>query len=971
MKYKITILLVLLFNLFYGQVTFTTVPSDKQLVGRDLITNKGNIIIEGEVDNSVNNYNSIEVEVYRDNVLYSTDSETLNFTSNIASFDFNFEIDAELVNYSIKIYSETGGSLTLEEEIFEIVAGDAYIILGQSNAAARKWTGNNSANGFMDNFIRVYASGTSNPSTLITTSGWYFGQGDSKQNVIGNTGQWGLKLANAIVNNTNIPVAIFNGADDGKAISFFQAPVDYQSSLSSNYGRLYYRINETGLKNFVRGFLWSHGPKDADNNETTIYYKNAFNTLKSSLLNDYPNIERFYIFQTRNQCQKPVDNLMKIKEAQRQLAFEDPIISIMPTSAMALNPDNCHFLFTGGYTLYADRIFPVINRDLYGVTTSSEIDPPMIIDAYMQNSTTLIVETDATTLQMNNFSQLNEFELSNAGASTITNIGVSQNKIVFTLSSDPGPAAEISYVGPPETITGDFISNSNNLELVCFNKYPVGIISTIADGNWNNPATWPYGVPLATQNVTIDNNVTIAGNASATINNITLGTGSLTINSGGSLIVNGSSSGDITYKRDLPTTNWYLISSPLAGQDVDDFVIASNLQTGSGNNIGLGTYNTSDDTWSYYQNGTSNANTFNSGQGYVVNLLSGSGGEISFSGAINENNLTIPLTTSGSGFNLLGNMYTSYIDSGALLSASSDALLTETLWIWDQSANGGAGGYVTKVKVDAFQLAPGQGFFVQSDGSLGNVTINESFQSHQGTDTFIRASNRPEVYLTLSSGVNSRETKLYYIEGATTGFDNGYDGPMFGGTSNSFAIYTHTIANDMEKDLAIQSLPNNDYENLIVPIGINANSGSEITISANSINLPSGIDLFLEDKSTNTFTLLNAYSDFTTTINSDISGVGRFYLHTTSSVLGVNNDPIGYDLHIYSTSNPKELIVKGQLTRNTKAELFDLQGRLLFSEILDKNLTENSINISNINTGIFVLKVSNENQSKTQKIIIK
>ena len=264
----------------FGQVTFSTVPLDKQLVGRDLITNKGNIIIEGEVDNSVNNYNSIEVEVYRDNILYSTANETLSFTSNIATFNFNLEIQAELINYSVKIYSETGGSLTLEKEIVEIVAGDAYIILGQSNAAARQWPGNSSANGFIDNYIRVYASGTDNSNDLITNNAWYIGQGDGIQNTNGNTGQWGLKLANSIVSNTNIPVAIFNGADDGKVIAFFQAPVDYQTSQSSNYGRLYYRINKTGLKNYVRGFLWSQGPRDAiDNNVTTIYYKNEFNTL--------------------------------------------------------------------------------------------------------------------------------------------------------------------------------------------------------------------------------------------------------------------------------------------------------------------------------------------------------------------------------------------------------------------------------------------------------------------------------------------------------------------------------------------------------------------------------------------------------------------------------------------------------------------------------------------------------------------
>ena len=37
----------------------------------------------------------------------------------------------------------------------------------------------------------------------------------------------------------------------------------------------------------------------------------------------------------------------------------------------------------------------------------------------------------------------------------------------------------------------------------------------------------------------------------------------LVINSGGTLIVNGTSSGNVTYNRNLGTSNWYLISAPV------------------------------------------------------------------------------------------------------------------------------------------------------------------------------------------------------------------------------------------------------------------------------------------------------------------------------------------------------------------------------------------------------------------------
>ena len=44
--------------------------------------------------------------------------------------------------------------------------------------------------------------------------------------------------------------------------------------------------------------------------------------------------------------------------------------------------------------------------------------------------------------------------------------------------------------------------------------------------------------------------------------------------------------------------------------------------------------------------------------------------------------------------------------------------------------------------------------------------------------------------------IQNQVTKIYYIEGTTTGFDNGYDGEMFGATSNAFAIYTHLVGNE-------------------------------------------------------------------------------------------------------------------------------------------------------------------------------
>ena len=129
-----------------------------------------------------------------------------------------------------------------------------------------------------DSFIRVYAGGATSSSGLINNEQWYYGQGDGNENTNGNTGQWGLVLAKKLIDELNIPIAIFNGAHGGQPIEFFQRPANYTSSTDSNYGRLFYRLQKTGLKEKVRGLLWSQGEANAGatNNLSIEQYKTYF-----------------------------------------------------------------------------------------------------------------------------------------------------------------------------------------------------------------------------------------------------------------------------------------------------------------------------------------------------------------------------------------------------------------------------------------------------------------------------------------------------------------------------------------------------------------------------------------------------------------------------------------------------------------------------------------------------------------------
>lgn len=300
-----------------------------------------------------------------------------------------------------------------------------------------------------------------------------------------------------------------------------------------------------------------------------------------------------------------------------------------------------------------------------------------------------------------------------------------------------------------------------------------------------------------------------------------------------------------------------------------------------------------------------------------------------------------------------------------LLTINNSDLTEATLWLWNQSS----GTYETYNQASSsFHIAPGQGFFVSSTGS-NTFNFTEAMQSHQGTDTFRTTdpNNRPEIELGITDGTDSRKADIFYIDGTTTSFDNGFDSSMFGGASSSFAIYTGLVSDSQGQKLSIQSLPPSNFENMIIPVGVNATSGTEITISSTSINLPTGIKVFLEDKNDNSFTELSATSDFTTTLSEDMNGTGRFYLHTSTEALSTDTVTLDY-ISIYPT-NPQNLKVTGVHSGNLKVAMFNILGSKVLSTSVLAN-GSNDIPLPSLTSGVYIVQVETESGSVNKKIII-
>ncbi|CAM1345691.1 conserved hypothetical protein [Tenacibaculum amylolyticum] len=473
------------------------------------------------------------------------------------------------------------------------------------------------------------------------------------------------------------------------------------------------------------------------------------------------------------------------------------------------------------------------------------------------------------------------------------------------------------------------------------------------NNDWNTASNWnTNSVPVASSEVTIPNGITNYPTISSSVT-----VNSISIASGASLIANASVTGTTTYTRNLPTTNWYLVSSPVSGETQQDVIANHTFATGTGSNIGIGAFtNNGPNPWIYATNATTGPLVPGAG----VSMKLATAGDVSITGTVNTSNVSFPIATgSRNNFNLIGNPFTSFVSSSTFATANTGLLSEETVWLWDGSQ------YVTYNAAAPIQIAPAQGFFVEASGS-GNVTFSTANQSHQGSDTFMRPTPKPSFELFIENDSDKQSTKVFFVNGKTTGFDNGYDSKIFGGITQNFAVFTQLVTNDNGNKLAIQTLPNSDFETMVIPVGVIAETGKQITFSVATQNLPNGVEIYLEDRVNNTFINLSEETH-NVTLRNENNGIGRFYIHTTSERLGTNDITTLDNVSIYK-SETKEITIAG-LQAEATVKVFSLLGK----EVITTEINSNGIStipLPILSTGIYIVRLSSNLGNMTKKIVI-
>jgi hypothetical protein len=453
-----------------------------------------------------------------------------------------------------------------------------------------------------------------------------------------------------------------------------------------------------------------------------------------------------------------------------------------------------------------------------------------------------------------------------------------------------------------------------------------------------------------------------------------------------SLIVEGTSTGDVLYKRHVnsaagastSTGSNDLISAPVSGQNFFDFRTANpNILSGLiGGNIKylFGPFNPVTTSYTLYSS-ANDSNTLDAGVGYRSGSTNGD--TYTFKGTLETGPISVPITAGGaSNWNLIGNPYPSYLKVQDFLNnMSNSGLIDENavgIYGYDGTAADGWVIYNLATTTVNTIITPGQGFFVDAETS-GSISFTPSMRSKGSGDDFIANRNANVLtYLKLKINANDKtyHTDFYFNSNAGDGLDPGYDASVWNDVPPNFAVYSHLVQDNTGIAMALQALNVNDLANSVVSLGVNASANEALTFSLLESTLPSSVSVYIEDTEANTVTLLNS-NNYSITPRRNISGAGRFFLRFESDALSTIEQPLE-DLNIYTNTIQKTIVIDGQLQSKTNLNLYDISGRLVKSQALDVTNTNQSISIVQFSTGIYIVElITDANQKRIKKLIIK
>ena len=500
------------------------------------------------------------------------------------------------------------------------------------------------------------------------------------------------------------------------------------------------------------------------------------------------------------------------------------------------------------------------------------------------------------------------------------------------------------------------------------------------------------------QNITVASgkSFTIEKTGAVTMSGNFSNAGTFTLNSDSnefsSIIIGGSVSGNISYNRyvnSVGTNEWDLIGAPVSGQSINSFVTAntSTLAT-NGATKAIGYYNNTDNTWTNYTTSTIvGAGNFPLGKGFQMATIANGTGILSFTGAPTATNQTWTIidndaANSGAGtrWNLVANPFPSYIYGNAnadsshnFLTVNSDKLNDSYEAIYGYDADG-SGYTVYNNTSAALRLAPGQAFMVASDNAENDtISFTTAMRTTTGGDDLIVGRDPIdsfELVLKLYEGDSEIDhTKFYFGDGLSLNLDPGYDAGHF---NQGASLMSRLVDEDEGVGLVINAMGLESVNDVVAPLELNIEAGNNFRISIGTFNIDTAINVYLEDNVQETMTLLND-QDFELTAENELSGVGRFFIHLTETVLSIDDKIETNYLNVFKADVNNFITVEGLANQSngTKLRLYTILGKEVIFTTLNNTNNKQTISAQGLSPGIYIVKLESGNILLTKKLFIK
>jgi hypothetical protein len=171
--------------------------------------------------------------------------------------------------------------------------------------------------------------------------------------------------------------------------------------------------------------------------------------------------------------------------------------------------------------------------------------------------------------------------------------------------------------------------------------------------------------------------------------------------------------------------------------------------------------------------------------------------------------------------------------------------------------------------------------------------------------------------------------------------------------------------------MGINAMSIDAMSNVIVPLVIHQEAGISLKIQIANSTIPEDINVYLEDTIDNTFTLLTNES-FELLAQTTLSGLGRFFLHYTTSTLSTDTVSSTSLVSVYKGTGNTYISIEGlqQFSEPANLTLYNVLGMKVLSRKIQNPSQKEMFSTVGMRAGVYILKVQAENIVFTKKIVI-